>query len=391
MKQLFAFLLLCLLFAIPSLSQDLENYLCQGAYFEVAEAEKLHLEWQQSIQSLEDWETRSTIIRNGILQGADLTVFPEKTPLRPIFRHRKIMDGYSVENVAFESRPGFFVTGNLYRPHNRKGPFAAILSPHGHWSDPNNHGRFRANKQYLCATLARMGAIVFAYDMIGYGEADQCEHKHPKAVKIQTWNSIRALDFLLSLDDVDQERVAVTGASGGGTQTFLLTALDPRVKVSVPAVMVSGHFFGGCICESGMPVHRSAKHQTSNVEIAALAAPRPMLLISDGDDWTRFTPQMEYPYLQHIYRLYGKERSVGNVHFKNEKHDYGYNKRQMAYVFLLSHLELDIGALQEAMGSTVENFVTILPRAELEVFTKTDPRPNYAIKGSDAVSASFEN
>lgn len=291
-----------------------------------------------------------------------------------------------MENVAFESLPGFFVTGNLYRPTHKKASYPAVLSPHGHFQDSVYSARTREDMQKRCASLARMGAVVLAYDMIGYGEADQTSHKHPKALALQTVNSLRAVDFITSLPEVDTQQIAVTGASGGGTQTFLLTALDDRIAVSVPVVMVSAHFFGGCVCESGLPIHRSQDHQTSNAEIAALAAPRPLLLISDGDDWTQNNPEVEYPYIRNIYQLYGKENLVENHHLPNEGHDYGPNKRNAVYQFLAKHLDLSLDRIQNEQGKIDESFVTIVPHEQLKVFTDQHPRPRHAVQGDQAAS-----
>jgi hypothetical protein len=291
--------------------QSKDAYLCQGHYQSEQDAKKQLEEFAKTYSNLHQWKARAQRICEGILRGAELQPLPKKCPLNPVSVNIRSYNGYTVQNVAFESLPGVFVTGSLYHPKGGKGPFAAVLCPHGHWEPPdaNDSGRFRADMQKRCATLARMGAVVFAYDMVGWGDWKNAgwQHKRPRVFKLQLWNSIRAVDFLLSLEEVDPKRIAVTGASGGGTQSFLLTAVDPRVSVSVPVVMVSAYFFGGCDCESGMPIHKSNTHQTNNAEITCLAAPRPQMIISCGKDWTKNTPNVEFPYIRSVYHLYGAE------------------------------------------------------------------------------------
>lgn len=380
--------LLCLAGLLSNLQLTAQSIdttlLCRGNYFTEAEGKAALEKFAATYHNRAGWEERAARIREGIIKGAGLARFRENTPLKPIIRSKREYDGYTVENMAFESMPGFFVTGNLYRPLGKRSSYAAILSPHGHGSMPP---RFGADAQKRCASLARMGAIVLIYDMVGVGESDQCMHKHPQALALQLHNSMRALDFLLTLPGVDPARIGVTGESGGGTQTFLLTALDKRVAVSVPVVMVSAHFFGGCTCESGMPIHRSKDHQTSNVEIAALAAPRPMMLISDGKDWTKNTPQVEYPYIRKVYELYGKAGNVENLHLPDEGHDYGFGKRRGAYAFLAKHLHLSLEKITNTQGQIDESFVTVEQRPTLEVFTAQHPRPAYAVKGDENVTA----
>lgn len=370
-----AFLALAALPVAGSAAQDQNppvknSWLSPGAFYSEAQAREKLAEFARTYSDRAGWEKRAQSIREGILRGAGLDPLPERTPLKPTLREERKQNGYSVTNVAFESTPGFRVTGNLYRPWPRKAGerFPAVLLAHGHARDPVSGGRFADSKQKLGGMLGRAGAVVFAFDMVGYGEATQAAHKTDTTLRLQLWNSIRAVDFLESRPEVDPARIGVTGESGGGTQTFLLTAVDPRVAVSVPVVMVSAHFFGGCECESGMPIHRSPTHETNNAEIAALAAPRPLLVISDGADWTKNVPEVEFPYIRNVFRLYGAEGKVENLHLAKEGHDYGPSKRAGAYAFLGRHLGLDLGRIRNAAGEFDESKVKLQKRKRLLVF-----------------------
>lgn len=365
------FLVLILLSNMSAQSKDTTN-LCVGYYQTEAEAVKQLERFSKLYSNEKEWEKRASKIREHIIKGAELENIPteyREAPFNTIISEKKIMNGYSVQNIAIDGMPGHKITGNLYMPTELKDKNPVVVSPHGHWFAPDNYGRFRPDAQKRFAAFAKMGAIVFAYDMIGFGESTSYSHKNPKAVQIQIFNSMRVLDYLLSLDYADKNNVAVTGASGGGTQTFLLSALDDRVKVSIPVVMVSAHFFGGCNCESGMPIHKAENYETNNVEIAALFAPKPMLLISDGADWTKNTPKVEYPYIKNIYSFFGAENNVENAHFADEVHDYGPSKRKAAYKFLAKHIDgMDYTKILDEDKNVDESFVTLQAIEDLKVF-----------------------
>ncbi len=287
--------------------------------------------------SLEAWQAHAANLRRHILVSTGLWPFPERTALNPRIFGRIEREGYSVEKVYFESYPGFFVTGNLYRPLSRVGPFPAVLNPHGHWDE----GRFAhhelASLPARGISFARQGYVAFLYDMVGYNDSRQVPHTFGGPVEelwgfsvmgLQLWNSIRAVDFMVALPDVDPQRLACTGESGGGTQTFMLTAIDDRITASAPVNMVSAHFQGGCVCENAANLRLA----TTNVEIAALMAPRPMLLVACTGDWTHNTPTVEYPAIKEIYRLYQAEDRISHVLIDAE-HNYNQASREAVYAF----------------------------------------------------------
>jgi hypothetical protein len=234
-----------------------------------------------------------------------------------------------------------------------------------------------------------MGAVTFSYDLFAWGEsrlqfASEL-HRTGLAHTMQTLNSIRAIDYLTSLPFVDIKRIGITGASGGGSQSFLAAALDDRITVSVPVVMVSSYYYGGCPCESGMPLQSCGDPLTYNAEIAAMASPRPMLVVSDGADWTQHVPEIEFPYLQKVYSLYGKQDNVENVHLANEGHDYGISKRLATYGFMARHLGLNIDAVKDKAGKIDESKVTVEKYDKLLVFGKNGKMPENALRTPDEV------
>ena len=336
--------------------------------------------------TLEEWKKRKANLILRLQVATGLYPMPPKTPLNAVIHGKITRPGFTVEKVYFESVPGFFVTGLLFRPENsmtKKCP--AVLSPHGHGGRLQDHGKSggkgvlkqieigaekfeesgRMPKIARCATLARLGCVTFLYDMIGYADnlqlsyklAHQFSKRRPNFERqkdwglysaqaemrmfsifgLQTWNSIRALDFMESLPDIDPARIAVTGGSGGGTQTILLGALDDRPIASFPNGMVSSSMQGGCTCENASLLRIG----TGNVEMTALFAPKPQGMTA-ADDWTRemLIEGKGFHELKKLYALYGKPEYVICPDLTHFKHNYNYVTRAIMYSWFNRHLKL---------------------------------------------------
>jgi len=338
------------------------------------------------------WEKRRATLKYCFLSKLRLEKLPAKPASAPVLSAIRKMDGYTVQNIAIETLPGVFVSGSLYRPEKVKGKLPVVLNPDGHFS----RGRYREDCQYRCATLARMGALAFSYDLFAWdGESrlqvNAEDHRRSLVQTIQILNTIRIIDFLLSIKEADTSRVAITGASGGGSQTMLMTAIDDRIKLSVPVVMMSSYHSGGCPCESGMGIHL-CEGGTNNVEVAAMAAPRPQLVISDGKDWTQHVPGNGFPFLRRTYGFYNATDRVQNVHLALEGHDYGLSKRKAMYEFVARQFGLDLKKVIGDNKTIDESKVTIEKDADLFVFGEKGQRlPAHAVKGYEAILAVFEN
>lgn len=339
--------------------------------------------------NLDSWEKRKQALQPAIMDAMLLSSVPAAPHSKPITTSVRKFDGYTVENIAIEILPGVYINGSLYKPAVINGKIPVILNPDGHWE---KH-RYRPDCQYRCAAFAKMGAMAFSYDLFGWGESQLQfaleDHRRSLSMTIQVLGSIRILDYLLSLQEADTTRVGITGGSGGGSHTVLMTAIDQRIKVSAPVVSVSSYFYGGCPCESGMPVH-DCLGRTDNVEMAAMAAPRPQLLISDGGDWTDKMPEHDFPYLQKIYGYYNRINNVENLHLQDEKHDFGITKRTAVYRFMAKHLGLNLKAIQAGDGSIDESKITIEKEDALYVFgSKGEKLPAHAVKGFENLEKQF--
>lgn len=312
----------------------------------------------------QEWEARRALLIKEVRERLEIDAFLDSCVMnpKPVLSKVRKHNGYTTQNICIELTPGQHLFGTIYASL-KKGKKPLIVCPDGHWPS-----RYREDEQQRLATLARMGAVCVDFDLYGYSQskAEVGDHHSPRAHIFQAACGLKLLDYMLThRRDIDPTRVAANGGSGGGTHTVLLTLLDNRITASAPVVHVASHFDGGCPCESGMPI-QLAGGGTCEAELAAIIAPRPLLLVSDGGDWTSTNPELEYPFIQRIFGFYDAKDKVRNIHLPNERHDFGPNKRQAVYDFFIDVFGLDRSMLDESKVTIElpETMQTKLPKQQ---------------------------
>lgn len=348
-----------------------------------ADGEKLLAWLSAQYAGREQWERRRDVLLADVKKALALEPFVRGLVAEPDVRlGRKVRhDGYTTQNYALETLPGLYVCGTVYAPTGgRKHPL--IVSPSGHWEG----GRYRPDQQLRMATFARMGAVAVDMDIVGWGDSERQigleAHAAPYSMQLQVLWSKAVTDWIVaSRRDIDPARMAATGGSGGATHALLLALTDGRFAALAPVVHLVSHFDGGCPCESGRPVALAGGGSCMPELLAAAMAPRPVLVVSDGDDWTASYPGLEYPFLRRIWNIYGAEECVRNVHLPDERHDYGSGKRRAVYEFFAETLGLDLSQADESRAE-------VLPEEALQSWA--DGLPAGAVRSREELERILE-
>lgn len=307
------------------------------------------------LASAGDVSKRKAYIRERLLR--DLGAFPEKTPLNARTVAVLERNGYRIEKVIFESQSRFYVTANLYVPTTGQAPYPAVLFPLGH----ERGGKANPTWQQMLVTLAKRGYVALAWDPIGQGErvqiydpdfedsqlpgsttehsilGVQCLLAGDAIARYTIWDGIRALDYLLSRKEVDPERVACTGNSGGGTHTAYLSALDDRIKVAMPScyITTSGRLLetiGPQDAEQCIPFW--IRDGLDHADFVNAFAPKPYLILSAIRDFFSISgARASYQEARHIYGLMGAPEKISMFEW-DDGHGYNHERREAAYRWL---------------------------------------------------------
>ncbi len=327
-----------------------------------------------SPQSAREWTAQEGRLRKHMLNDVAFHGWPrEWIDSPPVFRQTDVIEtshGYRIVKLRYEIVPGFWSVALLYEPDHIQGRLPAILNVYGH--DPM--GKARDFIQKRCINFAKRGILVLTLEWFGYGEISQPYNAHDFGAHLDLVgaNALglfylamrRGLDYLVTLPDVDPARLGVTGLSGGGWQTIVLSALDPRVKV---AVEVAG--FGSLQSNITHPTDTDEIEEDPTdftkgedyTDLAAMRAPRPTLLIHNAMDNCCFRSMLVKPYIydaiKPFFRLYGKPDALAwheNLH--PGTHNYQLDNRQHAYAFFTRSFNLPISAKEIPSDQEVLSF-----------------------------------
>ncbi|MCS6852794.1 MAG: prolyl oligopeptidase family serine peptidase [Gemmataceae bacterium] len=300
-----------------------------AAYFR-AETRRLADACLSDIRTLADWTSRREEYRRQLREMLGLDPFPERTPLQAQVTGTVDHPEFTVEKIHFQSRPGLYVTGNLYIPKGLKKPAPTILYVCGHSRVVHDGVPLGAKTHYQhhAGWFARHGYVCFVIDTLQLGEIEGIHHgtyrygmwwwnsRGYTPAGVEAWNGIRALDYLETRPEVDKERFGITGRSGGGAYSWWVAALDDRIQAAVPVAgitdlenhVVDGTVEGHCDCMFMVNTYR-----WDYAQVAALVAPRPLLITNTDKD--RIFPlegvQRLHQKVRHIYRLYKADDRLG--------------------------------------------------------------------------------
>ncbi len=316
----------------------------------LTDAAEYVLRWRLP-QDANSWQERRCQVDLALRKAIGLERLPERSPLNAHVVHRYDMGDYTLENIIFYSRPDSPVTGNLYRPKIAAGgKRPAVLCPLGHSLDA---GKGTTEYQILCIKLAELGFVVLTYDAIGHGERLISGNTHHEAgfallplgqtiAGWMVWESMRAIDYLLTLPELDPERIGVTGNSGGGLNTLFTSALDERVRAAAIAGYVF-HFnnwikYAGshCTCCYLPGLYRAMEW----FEIAGLIAPRAVLMMQGERDaiFPISGARRAGRNTEALYSLLGHKGMARFDEISGQPHAYSRPYRERMYGWMLFHL-----------------------------------------------------
>jgi dienelactone hydrolase len=264
-------------------------------------------------------------------------------------------DGYRIEKIVYQSLPGVSVAAHLYVPGSLKGRAPAVLFYTGHWYPDS---KTRPDFQAFCINMARLGFVVFAFDTFGQGERgiSTRDHRRVEALLVglsqqglAAYETQCALAVLLARPEVDPTRIGMTGASGGGYNTWVTTALDDRIKVAVPVVGTSD-FLEQIQVTRALDWYHAVEHchfvpglirYANNHEFVALVAPRPLLIVSAAQDESFPVAGVRRiaAYAHDLYAAYSLPTRNAYFEDSSESHGYQQRKREAAYGWFLKWLQ----------------------------------------------------